>query len=209
MSDFGRTNPEEQRGSLICTLAPGLRVLDAFVQEKVRHSCLSRNLSAKTNNEAKTEFSLISLTSGCGRAKPTTSFMWYSSRILLEPSIGDASLCAIAVYFTDPSWPLKELKEACLYKYLGQSQLMRRQGRAGRSGFPLGKFRFLFYVFVIRQTIKSQSISIHHMKKLNIYISYQIYSSRTSTVGYDVPGFPGHIMEASALEMPPPCQWLR
>lgn len=75
MSDFGRTNPEEQRGSLICTLAPGLRVLDAFVQEKVRHSCLSRNLSAKTNNEAKTEFSLISLTSGCGRAKPTTSFM--------------------------------------------------------------------------------------------------------------------------------------
>lgn len=88
---------EEQGGSLICTLAPSRKVLYAFIQEKVRQSCLLRSSPVEINNEDKTEFSLISLTSGCGRAKPTSSFMWYSSGILLEPSVGDVLLCAMVV----------------------------------------------------------------------------------------------------------------
>lgn len=57
----------------------------------------SEGSPVEINNEDKTEFSLISLTSGCGRAKPTSSLMWYSSGILLEPSVGDVLLCAMAV----------------------------------------------------------------------------------------------------------------
>lgn len=143
MSLEEQTLKSKEAGLFVCTLAPGLRVLDTFVQEKVRHSCISRHSPVKINNEAETEFSLISLTSGCGRAKPTTSFMWYSSRILLEPSIGDVLLYAIAVYFTDPSWPLKGLKEACLYKHVGPIPTADSHAGQGREKWlPLGKVSF-------------------------------------------------------------------